>query len=83
MVVVAPIVGQLATQPLRPHESLVDGGQFDLGDDQSGIVAGELVDLPDDAVALDVVPDLLQPADAQRLQQFAGLADRLERRAAA
>ena len=51
------------------REGLVGRGQLDLGDHQPGVVAEELVDLPQVAFVLDVVAALVdQPADAQRQQ---------------
>ena len=58
-VVVARVAGDFATQPFRPFERLGFGFQLEFGDDQSGVVAEELVDFPARACVLDPPCDCL------------------------
>src|SRR5690606_3714182 len=75
-VVVARLVGDLAADPWRQGEVLVDARQLDLGHHQSRVLAQELVDLPQMPLVADQVPALVDRAAHAQRQQLARIVHR-------
>ena len=70
-IVVARFVGDFGAEPCGPVERRVGLGQFQFGDDESGVLAGEFIHFERVAGVFDVVPRLADAAtDAQREQRL-------------
>src|SRR5262245_18642546 len=75
-VVVPAQMRHFLAEPSRAWKHLILSIELQLGDDEPGIRAGELVDLELEPLVLDVVPRLLDQRPGAKLQQLARLAER-------
>src|SRR5579871_2946358 len=75
-VVVARLLGDFGADPWWPHESLVHGIQFDLSENESGILSEKRVNLPHVPVEGDNRPALFDDRPVAQRQHGFGIENR-------